>query len=90
MKISVKVKIVDNIDTSFHFERSQLALLCRMALQAHQGHATFKRQLKEMFHEQTIENKERALMVKGDLAGAIDYLLTEGNKDQSKRIVDVY
>jgi len=28
-------------------------------------------------------------MDKGDLAGAIDYLLTEGNKDQSKRIVEV-
>lgn len=42
-----------------------------------------------MFPEQTIENMERALMVKGDLAGAIDYLSTEGIKDQSKRIVEV-
>lgn len=50
---------------------------------SHEGHATFIGQLKEMFPEQTIENMERALMVKGDLAGAIDYLLTEGNKDQS-------
>ena len=56
---------------------------------SHEGHATFIGPLKEMFPEQTIENMERALMVKGDLAGAIDYLLTEGNKDQSKRIVEV-
>lgn len=42
-----------------------------------------------MFPEQTIENMDRALMVKGDLAEAIDYLLTEGNKDQSKRVVEV-
>ena len=46
-------------------------------------------QLKEMFPEQTIENMEPAVMVKGDLQGAINYLLTEGNKDQSKRIVEV-
>ena len=56
---------------------------------SHEGHVTFIGQLKEMFPEQTIENIERALMVKGDLAGAIDYLLTEGNKDQGKRIVEV-
>lgn len=56
---------------------------------SHEGNATFIGQLKETFPEQTIENMERAIMVKGDLAGAIDYLLTEGNKDQSKRIVEV-
>ena len=56
---------------------------------SHEGHATIIGQLKEMFPEQTIENMERALMVKDDLSGAIDYLLTEGNKDQSKRIVEV-
>ena len=55
---------------------------------SHEGHATLG-PLKEMFPEQTIENMERALMVKGDLAGAIDYFLTEGNKNQSKRIVEV-
>ena len=42
-----------------------------------------------MFPKQTIENMECAVMVKGDLPGAIDYLLTEGNKDQSKRVVKV-
>ena len=55
----------------------------------HQGHATIIGQLKEMFPKQTIENMECAVMVKGDLPGAIDYLLTEGNKDQSKRVVKV-
>ena len=39
---------------------------------SHEGHATFIGQLKEMYPEQTIENMERALMVKGDLAGAIN------------------
>lgn len=53
---------------------------------SHEGHATIIGQLKEMFPEQTIEG---ALMVKGDLPGATDYHLTKGNKDQSKRIVEV-
>lgn len=47
---------------------------------SHEGHATFIGQLKEMYPEQTIENMEHALMVKGDLAGAINYLFRKGTK----------
>lgn len=50
---------------------------------SHEGHATFIGQLKEMYPEQTIENMERALMVKGDLAGGYQLSL-DGREQRSE------
>ena len=88
----MKVKTVDNIEYIFSLLKESTSSFMQngtTSTSSHEGHATFIGQLKEMYPEQTIEIMERALMVKGDLAGAINYLLMEGNKDQSKRIVEI-
>lgn len=60
-----------------------------ISILSYEGYVIIIGQLKEMFFEQIIENMECVFMVKGDLLGVIDYFLMEGNKDQSKRIVEV-